>query len=77
MKAFHQAADIHPKNEHVLYCIAASSARLGDMAAALKALRSAIHANAANRAQARGDSDFDALREDDDFQSLVYPQAAS
>ena len=32
----------------------------GDTAAALKALRSAIAASPANRAQARGDSDFDA-----------------
>jgi len=77
LKALHQAAEIHPKNEHVLYCIAASSARGGDAAAALKALRSAIHANAANRALARGDSDFDSLREDGEFQALVYPQAAS
>jgi len=77
LKALHQAAEIHPKNEHVLYCIAASAARVGDHPAALKALRSAIHANASNRAQARGDSDFDALREGEEFQALVYPQAGS
>jgi tetratricopeptide (TPR) repeat protein len=77
LKALHQAADIHPKNEHVLYCIAAAAARAGDAEAALKALKSAIHANPANRTQARGDSDFDALRESDAFQALVHPQASS
>ena len=76
LKILHQAAEIHPKNEHVLYCIAASAARGGDSPAALKALRSAIHLNAANRAQARGDSDFDVLREDAEFQALVYPRTS-
>jgi len=76
LKVLHQAAEIHPKSEHVLYCIAAAASRAGDSAAALKALRSAIVANPANRAQARGDSDFDPLREDGDFQALVHPQAS-
>jgi len=77
LKALHQAAEIHPKNEHVLYCIAAASARVGDVASALKALRSAINANAANRTQARSDSDFDSLREDEQFLALVHGQAPS
>jgi len=77
LKALHQAFEIHPKNEHVLYCIAAASARAGDAAAALKALRSAILANGANRTQARGDSDFDGLRDDEQFQALVHSQASS
>jgi tetratricopeptide (TPR) repeat protein len=77
LKALHHAADIHPKNEHVLYCIAAASARAGNAEAALKALKSAIHANAANRTQARGDSDFDTLREDETFLALVHPQPSS
>jgi tetratricopeptide (TPR) repeat protein len=76
LKVLHQAADIHPKSEHVLYCIAASAARAGEVAASLKALKSAIVANPANRAQARGDSDFDPLREDGEFQALVHPQAS-
>lgn len=76
LKVLHQAAEIHPKSEHVLYCIAAAASRAGDSAAALKALRSAIVANSANRAQARGDSDFDPIREDGDFQALVHPQAS-
>ena len=76
LKYLHQAAEIHPRNEHVLYCIAAASARSGDTAAAIKALRSAISVSPASRAQARSDSDFDPIREEDEFIALVYPQAS-
>jgi tetratricopeptide (TPR) repeat protein len=76
LKALHQAAEIHPKNEHVLYCIAAAAARAGETAVALKALRSAIVANPANRAQARADSDFDPLRQDEEFLTLVHTRAS-
>jgi tetratricopeptide (TPR) repeat protein len=72
LKTFRQAAEIHPKNEHVLYCLAAAQARTGDAAAAIKALRSAINANPANRAQARSDADFEGLRENSDFAALVF-----
>jgi tetratricopeptide (TPR) repeat protein len=72
LKFLHQAAEIHPRNEHVLYCVAAAAARSGDSGAALKALKSAIHASTANRAQARSDSDFDALREHPDFIALIH-----
>jgi tetratricopeptide (TPR) repeat protein len=72
LRVFQQAAEIHPKNEHVLYCLAAAHARLGDAGGAVKALRSAIHANAANRAQARSDSDFDTIRGDQEFVSLLH-----
>ena len=76
LKYFHQAAEIHPKNEHVLYCVAAASARAGEAPAALKALKAAIHANPASRTQARSDSDFDPIREDEEFVALVHPQAS-
>jgi tetratricopeptide (TPR) repeat protein len=72
LKFLNQAAEIHPRNEHVLYCVAAAAARAGDTAIALKALRSAIAASPANRAQARSDSDFDGLRENPDFVALVH-----
>jgi tetratricopeptide (TPR) repeat protein len=76
LKFLQQAAEIHPKNEHVLYCVAASAARSGDSAVAMKALRSAILANPASRAQARSDSDFDPIREDEEFLEIVHsPQA--
>jgi tetratricopeptide (TPR) repeat protein len=72
LKFLHQAAGIHPRNEHVLYCVAAAAARAGDTGIALKSLRSAINASAANRAQARSDSDFDGLRDHPDFVALVH-----
>jgi tetratricopeptide (TPR) repeat protein len=76
LKALRQAIEIHPKNEHALYCLAATAARAGDAAQAMKALRSAIAASPSSRAQARGDSDFDALRDDEEFIDLVYPRAS-
>ena len=76
LKFMRQAAEIHPRNEHVLYCMAATAARAGDNATALKSLRQAVMAGAANRAQARQDPDFDTLREDEEFLSILYPQAS-
>lgn len=71
LRFLHQAAEIHPRNEGLLYCLAASAARAGDAPAAIKALRGAISANASNRTQARTDADFDSLREHADFLSLI------
>ena len=75
LRSLRQAADLQPKNENALYCLAATSARAGDSESALKALRSAISVSPETRAQARRDTDFDALREDDEFNALVYEQA--
>jgi tetratricopeptide (TPR) repeat protein len=72
LRFLREAAEIQPRNEHVQYCVAASAARAGEAEAALKALRSAIGQNRQNRAQARVDSDFDPIREDEEFQTLVY-----
>ena len=72
LKALRQAVEIHPKHENALYCLAASAARAGDTASALKALRSAISASSESRALARRDPDFDVLRDDDEFTALVY-----
>ena len=46
------------------------------MRAVEPALRQAVTAGSANRAQARQDPDFDALRDDEEFLSIVYPQAS-
>lgn len=73
VKYLQQALDIHPRNESALYCLAAAQARAGDTPAALKALKSAIHANPASRTQARRDADFEPLREAAAFQALVAP----
>jgi tetratricopeptide (TPR) repeat protein len=71
LKTYAQAAEMHPRNEHLLYCTAATAARAGDTVAALKALRGAIQVNAANRAQARIDDDFAPLRDNDEFLELL------
>lgn len=73
VKYLTQALEIHPRNESALYCLAAAQARAGEPAAALKALRSAIHANPASRAQARRDDDFEPLRSASEFRALVAP----
>jgi tetratricopeptide (TPR) repeat protein len=71
VKYLQQALEIHPRNENALYCLAAALARAGEAQAALKALRSAIHANPAARSQARKDEDFHPLRGALEFQTLV------
>ena len=68
-----QAVAKHPRNENALYCLAAAQARAGEANAALKALRSAIHANPSSRTQARLDPDFEPLRAEEEFQALVAP----
>jgi tetratricopeptide (TPR) repeat protein len=75
LKLLRQAAELQPQNDSVQYCLAATSARSGDSAAAIKALRTAIAVNPASRAQARSDSDFDALRTDDAFAQLLQRPA--
>ena len=76
LKLLRQAADMQPKSDHAQYCLAATAARAGDSEGALKALKQAVEIGPNNRTQARGDSDFDALRDDEGFNSLVYPQAS-
>jgi tetratricopeptide (TPR) repeat protein len=71
LKLLGQAAEIQPRNEHVLYCLAASSAQAGDAPAALKSLRAAIEASPTSRAQARADSDFDPLRDNEEFLEIL------
>lgn len=76
LRHLRQAVELHPKNEHALYCLAATAARAGDTPTALKALRSAIAAGPANRAQARSDPDFDPIRDEEGFVEIVYSQAS-
>lgn len=73
LRYFEEAAQIHPRNDHVLYCIAASQARRGDEAAALTALQAAVRIDSANAAQARHDPDFESLRGEDGFFDALAP----
>ena len=68
-----QATSREPRNEHALYCLAAAHSRAGEADDALKALRSAIHANPSSRTQARHDADFEPLRSEAEFVALVAP----
>jgi tetratricopeptide (TPR) repeat protein len=76
LKVLRLAVEMHPKNDHAQYCLAATAARAGDHPSALKALRSAVLAGPANRAQARQDPDFEALRGDEEFLSIVHSRAS-
>jgi tetratricopeptide (TPR) repeat protein len=73
VKYLSQALELQPRSESALYCLAAAQARAGETAAALRALRSAISANPASRAQARHDADFEPLRGAVEFRALVAP----
>jgi tetratricopeptide (TPR) repeat protein len=76
LKLLKQAAEMQPRNEHAQYCLAATAARAGDAAAALRALRQAVELGPHNRAQARTDADFESLRENEEFAAILYPQAS-
>ena len=76
LKLLRQAAEMQPQNEHALYCLAATSARSGDSATALRALRQAVDLGPHNRTQAKTDTDFDDLREQEEFVAILYPQAS-
>jgi tetratricopeptide (TPR) repeat protein len=76
LKLFRQAAEMHPRDEHAQYCLAAAAARAGDAASAVKALRSAMTVSPETRAQARRDPDFDAIREDESFRALLHSASA-
>lgn len=69
------AAEQQPKNEHVLYCLAVSAAQAGDVSGALKSLRAAILASPASRAQAMADSEFDPIRENEEFLEILEADA--
>ena len=71
--SFTQASELLPKNDSALYCLAAAQARLGKDDDAVKSLASAVRIDAANRAQARHDPDFDHLRDSDAFLDAIMP----
>jgi tetratricopeptide (TPR) repeat protein len=75
LKLLEQALGLEPTSDDALYCLAASAAQAGHTDRALEALGKAIEIEPGNRAQARSDSDFDALRESEAFIDLVYTQS--
>jgi tetratricopeptide (TPR) repeat protein len=75
LKLLEQALGLQPSSDDALYCLAASAALAGHADRALEALGKAIEIESGNRAQARSDSDFDPLRENEAFIDLVYTQS--
>jgi tetratricopeptide (TPR) repeat protein len=71
-----KAVEMEPKNDHALYCLAASYARIGDARGATRHLKRAIGADPYNRVLAISDTDFDSLRSDPTLVQLLAEEAA-
>jgi tetratricopeptide (TPR) repeat protein len=65
------------ENDHAEYMLAAIAAARGEHTQSLDHLRRAIELNPENRALARQDGDFEALRASDTFRLLVEPAPGS
>ena len=76
LESFKNALKTNPQDDRVVYVMATTLALKGEKAPAISHLRQAIDLNAINRAQAQLDSDFDGLREDEEFRDLVHPAKA-
>jgi tetratricopeptide (TPR) repeat protein len=66
-----------PDHDLALYLVAAVHARQGDAATALRHLRHALEVSPDVQAQARHDSDFDLLKDHEEFRRLLELPAAS
>lgn len=66
----------YPKTDYVWYGLATLSALQSRSADTLKYLDQAIRLNAANRIQARNDTDFQNMLDDPRFTELLYPEAS-
>ena len=69
---FERALKREPTAGHVHYGLAATRARLGSIDLALESLRSALGAQPNLRIRAQHDQDLNALRNDPDFDKLVF-----
>jgi len=70
-RMFERALAAEPASEKILYTQAAAFALSGRREESLATLKRAISASHSNRARAANDTDFDFLREDPEFHSLV------
>lgn len=64
----------HPKADYAVYGIAVVDALTNHVEDCLRNLQQAIKLNAANRFQARNDSDFAQMADDPRFTELLYPE---
>lgn len=69
---FERALKREPNAGHVHYGLAATRARLGSIDLALESLRRALDAQPSLRIRAQHDQDLSALRNDPDFDKLVF-----
>jgi tetratricopeptide (TPR) repeat protein len=67
----------HPKADYGFYGLAVLDCLTSQVEEALRNLQQAIKLNAANRFQARNDSDFAAMADDPRFTELLYPEPES
>jgi uncharacterized Ntn-hydrolase superfamily protein len=74
LEAQERAARLAPKNGEVLYDLAVIRLAAGKKPEALDALRRAVAANPKLRAQANGDEDLAALRDDPAFRAIMGKQ---
>jgi tetratricopeptide (TPR) repeat protein len=72
-----KALKSNPRCDYVFYALAANQCRTGDLESGLANLQTAINLKPENRFLAQRDSDFEALKDDARFTSLVFPERAS
>lgn len=68
-----KALKSNPKCDYVIYALAITQCRTGNFERALASLQTAIGLKAENRFLAQRDSDFEVLKQDSRFVSLVFP----
>ena len=69
-----KALKSNPTSDYVIYALAAMKARIGDVESALNHLQTAINLKPENRFLAQRDADFESLKQNDRFVSLVFPE---
>jgi len=74
LRCFEEALMIQPENEKIVYLIASTYALMEDRQQAMENLKIAIELEETNRIYARNDPDFGSLREEPEFQKLVFPK---
>jgi len=71
---FGRALKSNPKCDYVIYALAAMNSRTGNVEAALNNLQTAITLRPENRFLAQRDADFEPLKQDARFISMVFPE---
>lgn len=73
LEQLHKALRQSPNCEYVIYAMAVTNCRTGDLEGALNNLKVAIQLKPENRFLAQRDSDFEPLMQDSRFISIVFP----